>query len=676
MTMENPTPESPLPQGLGGYLRRFLFGKPRNLHDPTLAHKISLIAFFAWVGLGADGLSSSCYGPEEAFRALGPGHTYLAFLLAIATAATVFIISYAYTKIIEIFPSGGGGYLVATKLLGKHAGVVSGCALLIDYVLTIAVSVASGGDAVFSLLPVSWQDYKLPVVFGMVFFLMVMNLRGVKESVTVLMPIFLVFVATHIVLLIAGLCSHLFALGQVTSSFTADLHKDFQNLGLLGTFLIFLRAYSMGSGTYTGIEAVSNGLAIMREPKVETGKRTMLYIAASLAFTAGGLFLCYMLFDVRPVEGRTLNAVLATELAGNLTFAGLPVGWGFVMVTIFSEAVLLLVAAQTGFLDGPRVMASMAADGWVPRRFATLSDRLTMQNGILLMGVAAGLVLWLSRGQVGFLLVLYSINVFLTFSLSQLAMVWHWLQTPRSQPGWVKNLLVNGVGLMLCAAILLVMLMEKFLEGGWVTVLITCGAITICISIRKHYANIVKYLRELDKLFSNVGQETHSAPPSVPEFDPEKSTAVLLVAQYGFLGIHAFYTLLRLFPKNFHNVVFLSVGMVDSEIFRDSKVVAELEARTQGSLDKYIDLAAQYGLPARGAFRIGTDIVQEVSQLCVETQQHYPRAVFIAGELTFDNPQWYHRLLHNETAYAIQRRIRSAGLPLVILPTLIKTKNA
>src|ERR1043165_7054614 len=144
-----------LPRTLASRVRRALLGAPRSLLDPGLHRRISLIAFLAWVGLGADGLSSSAYGPEEAFRQLG-SHTYLAVLLAIASALTVFIISYAYSRIIEHFPNGGGGYLVATELLGRHAGVISGCALLVDYVLTITVSIAGGGDAVFSILPAGW----------------------------------------------------------------------------------------------------------------------------------------------------------------------------------------------------------------------------------------------------------------------------------------------------------------------------------------------------------------------------------------------------------------------------------------------------------------------------------------------------------------------------------------
>src|SRR5580698_37547 len=176
-------------------LRRAIFGAPKDVKDPHAFHQLSLIALLAWVGLGADGLSSSAYGPEEAFKALEV-HTGLAVLLAAATALTVFIISYAYSRVIEHFPSGGGGYVVATKLLGKNWGVLSGCALLVDYVLTITVSIASGADAIFSLFPEPWAHYKIEVEIAGLVVLTIMNIRGVKESVTSLLPIFMVFVVT------------------------------------------------------------------------------------------------------------------------------------------------------------------------------------------------------------------------------------------------------------------------------------------------------------------------------------------------------------------------------------------------------------------------------------------------------------------------------------------------
>ncbi|HMK72842.1 MAG TPA: amino acid permease, partial [Myxococcaceae bacterium] len=402
-------------------MTRFLVGSPRSVEDPHVFHKVSLVTLLAWVGLGADGLSSSSYGPEEMFRALGE-HTSLAVGLALATAFTVLVISVSYSKIIEHFPYGGGGFIVATRLLGPGAGVVSGSALVIDYVLTITTSIAAGTEAVFSLLPPQWGAIKLGVELLVIAVLVVLNLRGVRESVTLLTPIFLIFLLTHAVLIFGALGSRLSEAGAVVAQVKTGYARDLSLLGAAGMLGLFLRAYSMGAGTYTGIEAVSNGLAIMREPKVATAKRTMALMAVSLALTAGGITVAYLLLHVSPVAGQTMNAVLTERFAGSFTVAGIQVGQGFLWLTLLSEALLLFVAAQAGFIDGPRVMANMSIDSWLPHRFAQLSDRLTMQNGVLLMGLASASALLYTRGNISTLVTLYAINVFLTFSLSQAAM--------------------------------------------------------------------------------------------------------------------------------------------------------------------------------------------------------------------------------------------------------------
>src|SRR5262249_29920835 len=220
-------------------------------------------------------------------------------------------------------------------------------------------------------------------------------------------------------------------------------------LGIGSLLLLFVHAFSLGGGTYTGIEAVSNGLPIMREPRVPTAQRTMTYMAISLAFTATGLLLCYLLWQLAPMEGKTLNAVLAERFAQSLPFGGV-----FVLLTLASEGALLVVAAQAGFLDGPRVLANMAVDSWLPRRFSALSDRLTTQNGIMLMGGAALLALLYTHGDVRTIVVMYSINVFLTFSLSMLGMAISWLFSRGGRPHRRRRAALFSFGFVLCAAIL------------------------------------------------------------------------------------------------------------------------------------------------------------------------------------------------------------------------------
>ncbi len=659
---------SALPTSLWSRFKKSLFGPPRNLKDPALSHKLSLIAFFAWVGLGADGLSSSAYGPEEAFRALGE-HSYLAIFLVAATAFTVFIISYAYSRIIEHFPVGGGGYVVATSLLGKRAGVVSGCALFVDYILTITISIAAGGDALFSLLPLFWHGLKLPIEFGAIILLILMNLRGVKESVTILMPIFVIFVITHLILIVSGIVLHLSDVAPVIGEVNQGLQTGVAQLGVGGLLLLFLRAYSLGAGTYTGIEAVSNGVGILREPKVKTGKRTMLYMALSLALTAGGLLLCYMLAGAKHVEGETLNATLSKMIMSGFQWGGLPIGQWLVYLTILSEAVLLLVAAQTGFIDGPRIMANMALDNWVPKSFASLSDRLTMQNGILLIGAASLVALAYTAGNIGILVVMYSINVFLTFSLSELGMIRFWVKHRKEQKTWLRDLSVHLTGFILCFSILCVMIFEKLKEGAWITLVITFFCVALCFLIKKHYENVRLKVSELDKSFENLPMP--SSHQEMVEFDPKKPTAAILVSNYSGLGIHILLNIFRLFPNAFKNVIFATVATVDSDFFKGSEQLKLLTERSEAMLQKYVDFAKGMGIPARYEHHLGTDVVESVSELCVEISKKYSHVVFFAGELVFEKTQWYHKILHNETAYAVLRRIRFAGLPMVMVPARI-----
>jgi amino acid transporter len=296
-------------------MRHKIFGSPHDINEPSVFHKLSLIPILAWIGLGADGLSSSSYGPEEAFKALGT-HTYISVFLGLATAVTVFVIAYAYSRIIEHFPHGGGGYIVATHTISDGAGVVSGSALLVDYMLTITVSLVSCGDALFSFLPAAYLKYKLIFAVFLILMMVVMNLRGVKESVITLAPIFVIFVVTHILLIGYGVLDHADQFGSLVGEFKGSIREDVASIGYIGMLAIFLRAFSLGGGTYTGLEAVSNGMQIMREPRVQTGKKTMAYMALSLAFTAGGLLICYVLYQIKPMEGRTLNAILADDVFG------------------------------------------------------------------------------------------------------------------------------------------------------------------------------------------------------------------------------------------------------------------------------------------------------------------------------------------------------------------------
>ena len=655
-------------------LTHLLIGPARDVRDPHVFHSLSLVAFLAWVGLGSDGLSSSCYGPEEAFLALGP-HQYLAIFLAMLTALTVFIVSASYSQTIDEFPTGGGGYLVATKLLGRTAGLVSGSALVIDYVLTISISIASGADAIFSFMPVSWLHLKFWVCIVVVMLLIAMNLRGVKESVLALLPIFISFVITHVALILYAMTVKGSALPHATVSAMHEAHSSMHSMGFAALAILFLRAYSLGGGTYTGIEAVSNGLPILREPRTVTGKRTMVYMAASLAFVAGGILIGYMLFQVEPVKGETLNAVLFNKLASGWTFHGLNLGTPIVTFTLLTEGALLFVAAQTGFVDGPRVLATMAHDRWLPRRFSNLSARLVTQDGVFAMGLAAGAILVGTGASVDLLVVLYAINVFITFTLSQLGMTVHWWQLRKTEPRWLHKLSINGIGCTFTALILVLTVALKFNEGGWITVAMTGGLVAICYSVRKHYDRVRHAIEQLEADILPEIFAAHEKPPA--ERDANAPTAVILVSGFNGLGLATLTTIQRLFGEQFRNVVFVGVAEVDSAGLKGPEEVKALEQEVADDLVEYCRFASDLGFYPELRAGIGPDAAFELHRLCIGVAHEFPRAVFFAGKLVFTDELdgYVSRFLHNHTALELQNRLQAEGLSLVILPVRVMSTN-
>jgi amino acid transporter len=674
--------------------RRLLFGPPKNVRDPEALHNLSLVALLAWVGLGADGLSSSAYGPEETFRALGE-HTGLAFFLALATAATVSIISFGYIRIIEQFPTGGGGYVVASRLLHAKVGLVSGAALLVDYILTIAISIASGADAIFSFLPPRWHHWKLPVAFLGMGVLTVMNIRGVKESVKPLVPIFMVFLLTHVILLFVAIGGHAGDLIGVSQEVRQSVARTTGALGAFGALKLLVHAYSLGGGTYTGIEAVSNGVGMMREPRVQTAKRTMLLMAASLAITASGLLLSYLLVHVEPENGKTMNAVLLERVAGHWTVSGFEFGGGFVIAALLSEGALLFIAAQAGFVDGPRVMANMALDSWLPHRFAALSDRLSMHNGVIIMGGAAVVAMLYTRGHVSKLVIMYSINVFMTFSLSNLGMARYWILHRTSHRNWLRNSVVHVLALVLCATILIVTTLEKFGEGGWVTLVVTSLLVTLCFAIRRHYRRVVAALKQLDvdlpsppeveaftqpepnsALLSFQAAGTSGLLEHRSSRDPDRDApvAILLVGGYSGLGRHALLTLMRMFPHHFQGVIFVSVAVMDSESFKGPDQVGALEKRTRESLLRYERYAHTLGLRASSALAVGTEVPTEAENIAGDLITRYPNALFVAGQIIFEDDALWNRVLHNETAFMVQKRLQRRGIPMIVVPVRVDLK--
>ncbi|MDB5968304.1 MAG: family permease [Hydrocarboniphaga sp.] len=643
--------------------RRVLVGKKLDPFDPKTRHNIALIAILAWIGLGADGLSSSCYGPEEAFLALGQ-HTDIALFLALATAVTVFVIAASYNQVIDLFPSGGGGYKAATKLIGAKAGLISGSALIVDYVLTIAISVASGADALYSLLPASMHGWKLATEALLVVGLMVLNLRGMKESIRVLAPIFLGFVVTHVALIIYGIGAHADAIGTLWPNSVAEAQKISKESGVMFVIALFLRAYSIGGGTYTGIEAVSNNINMLAEPRVKTGHYTMFYMAVSLALMAGGIIMLYLLWDAAPTPGQTLNAVtfrqIIEQIFGSGSTANIALG-----TVLLLEAGLLMVAANTGFLGGPAVLASMASDRWVPRQFRQLSNRMVTQNGVLVMGIAALLIVLATRGRVSLLVVLYSINVFITFTLTLFGLSRHWWQQRRYILKWKGPLLLSLTGLSVTAFMLTVIVVEKFLLGGWVTLVITGAVAALCVIVRRHYDEVRRLMAHVDQYAPRVSwlEELQS-----PPLDPAGCTAIVLVGANRGAGYRTLEWVLDKFPGKFRNFVFVAVGEVDRDAFDSARSLAALQARLQNSLAYFIGYCASQNIAATSYESYGADPQSELTSLVDQVFEDYPDSVCFASRIVFRNENLFTSMLHNQLPLSVQRHLHGQGREMIVVP--------
>ena len=639
-----------------------MVGAPLDPLSRKTRHSLALVAFFAWIGLGADGISSSAYGPEEAFRAL-EGHTHLGLYLVAGTVFTVFVIALAYNQVIELFPTGGGGYRVATRLLNPYAGLAAGSALLVDYVLTIAISAAAGMDALFSLLPVGVHHYKLAASIAIVIALLVLNMRGMKEAIKVLMPIFLGFVATHVVLIFYGVIAHAGGFAELIPASLEETRQLGQSMGWTSLIAFVLLAYAQGGGTYTGLEAVSNNVNVLAEPRVRTGKLTMLYMAISLAFTAGGILLIYMLWKVVPVEGMTYNAVAFGSVLSDMGFSSPASNSTALLVVLAFEAGLLFVAANTGFLGGPAVLANMAADSWVPHKFRYLSSRLVSENGIVVMGVAALAILWATGGSVTLLVVLYSISVFLTFTVTLWGLSLYWWRH-REQRRWLWRLTLSLTGFLVCAVILLLLTYNRFLAGAWASLAIIAGIAALCVAIRNHYFWTKTKIRQIDEEFDQIPFGSVSRPPDI---DYEAPTAAFMVGSSRGGGLHALLWVQRMFPGHFRNFVFMNARAVDSQSYGGKEAIDALQIESNVALRYFVNFCNSKGMAAKSYLSFGTNPVDGYVELSQKVQADFPNCIFFTSKLVFRHDSWWLRLLHNQGALVLQQRLHHDGMQMVIL---------
>jgi len=463
------------------FLKRFLVGTPLPTHASGHQRLGNLVALAVFA---SDALSSTAYATEEILwvfdEAGGARWFHLAGLtLAVLVLLVILVLSYGQT--IAAYPKGGGSYIVAKENLGRVPSLVAGAALLIDYTLTAAVSVAAGIAAIVSALP-ALREHRIALAAAVLLVIVIMNLRGVKESGRLFAVPTYAFIASMVVLAVWGFVRIPFfgvdpevVKGTVSPVLPAAA----------GGWLL-MRAFASGCSALTGVEAISDGVPAFRPPEADNAKKTLAAMGVILGIMFLGVSALALVYHAHPSHHETVLSQIARQVFGSSPLY-------YVIQT--STALILILAANTAFADFPRLASFMAKDGYLPRQLANQGDRLAYSNGIVVLGVLSWLVIAMFGGQVHSIIPLYAVGVFLSFTISQSAMVAHWSKRRAEEPKWRRQVAINLTGAIATGLVLAVVIATKFTHGAW----LVCGAIPVMAfwftRVHRHYVSASKQLK-------------------------------------------------------------------------------------------------------------------------------------------------------------------------------------
>jgi amino acid transporter len=446
-----------------------------------LAHRERLSRLTGLAVLSSDALSSVAYATEEIVRVLilaGAGTLWLTTPIGVVIALLLLIVAFSYRQTIHAYPSGGGAYIVAKENVSETAGLVAGAALLIDYILTVAVSIAAGVAALTSAFP-AWHDHRVAAALGFIALLAVGNLRGIRESGNIFsIPTYFFLVSLFSLLAIGGYRALTGSITPLATPAEAPVP-----VMALTTFLV-LRAFANGCTAMTGVEAISNGVPAFRPPEEKNAAATLMTMAFLCVTLFMGTTLLAHAYHVLPSEQETVVSQLARGVFGGRNF--------FYYGVQAATMLILVLAANTAYADFPRLASILARDKFLPRQFMNQGDRLAFSNGILVLSVFAGILIAVFQGDTHALIPLYMIGVFVSFSLSQGGMFLKWRR--EAAPGWQRHALLNGIGAILTTVVLVIVAVTKFAEGAWVIVTLIPLLVLHFRSIRSHYEAVATQL--------------------------------------------------------------------------------------------------------------------------------------------------------------------------------------
>lgn len=457
---------------VGTLVKRVLVGRQVSSakHEHTLLPKILALPVFS-----SDALSSVAYATEEILLVLVAASLAAlgnAFPIAIAISLLMAIVVVSYRQTVRAYPSGGGAYIVSRENLGTVPGLVAAAALLVDYILTVSVSVAAGVYAITSAAP-GLTEHRVPMALGFVALITLANLRGVRESGTLFAVPTYAFIASMFVMIVSGLWQCASGCPVATAPENA---LDSQMLASVGLFTI-LHAFSSGSTALTGVEAISNGVPAFRRPQARNAAETLAIMGViAITMFLGISWLATHIEGVLPTHEQSVVSQIA-----NAVFGG---GAGFYLIQVFTAGILIL-AANTAYQDFPRLSAILARDSFVPRQFQNRGDRLVFSNGIVVLAALAGLLIWIFDAEVSRLIQLYVVGVFTSFTLSQSGMVRHWFK--ERGEGWKRSASINGIGAVATGVVLVVIASTKFLEGAWMVIAAMPFIVGFFWLVHRHY---------------------------------------------------------------------------------------------------------------------------------------------------------------------------------------------
>lgn len=636
--------------------KRLLLGRP--FRSDTLGHTL-LPKRIALPVFASDAMSSVAYAPQEIFLVLSvAGVTALAYTpwVALAVAAVMVVVVASYRQNVHAYPSGGGDYEVATVNLGPSAGLTVGSALLVDYVLTVAVSISSAAENIGSAIPFV-QEHKVWFCVAAIVLLAAVNLRGIKESGAVLATPTYAFIVGVVAMLVWGFIE-IYILGDSVRSEAADFEIKAENDHLMGVAFVFLiaRAFSSGCAALTGVEAISNGVPAFRKPKSRNAATTLLMLGSIAIVLLLGIVMLAQKIGAKYVmdpakdligapEGYQQKAMIA-QLAHAVFDTFTP---GFYFVAI-ATALILMLAANTAFNGFPVLGSVLAQDRYLPRQLHTRGDRLAFSNGILFLALAAIVFIVAFGAQVTALIQLYIVGVFVSFTLSQTGMVRHWtrlLRTetdPRARRRMMQSRVINTIGLVMTATVLVVVLITKFTAGAWIAILAMVVIFVLMKLIHHHYATVQ---RELERAEAD-GDETVL---------PSRTHSVVLVST-----LHLATKRALLYARATRPDVLEAITVnVDDRDTR--KLVSQWEASDISVPLKVI------ASPYREITRPVIDYVRRV-------RRESPRDVITVFIPEYVVGHWWEQILHNQSALRLKGRLLfEPGVMVTSVPWQLRSSD-